>query len=126
MATETIRFDDLDYPEIRTPATETITFSFGDSGPMQLDLSADHAKELTGQFAAWIAAATPVTKGRPASGNRTTDAANVERLKGFRAWMAAQGTPVKRYENPNTGKPGGYQYPKDKLAEYDAHLATEK
>jgi hypothetical protein len=125
MATETVRFDDLDYPEIKTPATETITFSFGDSGPMQLDLSADHAKEIGEQFAAWIAAATPAPTARGTAA-RTVDSESAARLKGFRAWMAGQGTPVKRYENPQTGKPGGYQYPKDKLAEYDAHLATEK
>jgi hypothetical protein len=135
MATEQIRWDDLDFrqdPPVRTPATETVTFSFGDSGTLALDLNADHAKEITEMIAAWMEAATPVqapaktTRARRTNSSAST-ASTADRtpafLKDFRAWAAEQGHPVEQYTRAG-GKPGAYKYDPDQIAEYDAFLVN--
>src|SRR6516162_1156421 len=114
MATEIIRWDDVDFRQdtpVRTPATETVIFSLGDSGPLQLDLSADHAKEITELLAPWIAAATPVkaTRATRTTTGGSTDGRTPEYLKAFRAWAAEQGQPAFQYTRSN-GKPGAYKY----------------
>jgi hypothetical protein len=131
VATEQIRWDDIDFaadPPVRTPATETVTFTFADSGPMQIDLSEAHAKEFAELVAPWLSAASTLVVAQPARATRarrsnaspagasTADRTPAE-LKAYRAWETGQGNTVEKYSG------GGYKYDPERLAAYDAHLA---
>ena len=141
MATEQIKFDDVDFnadPPVKTLADVEVTFSYRDSGCMTLDLTEAHAAELDALMASWLEIATPF---RPAPttrtrANRTDSDGTATRtnapvgndgrkltpaeLKAFRTWAHDQGQDVERYDN------GGYKYLKEQVAAWDTAREAAK
>lgn len=122
MATEIITttntWDDVDFAkDVKTPATETIQFSFGDSGLLSVDLSDANAKAFADAMAPWLAVATPVAvrRTRTTDGTRTVPGRDrtPAQLKAFRQWAEQQGQPVHMYDG------GGYRYDQAQLDAYD-------
>ncbi len=81
--------DDLDGSE----ADETVTFGL-DSKEYEIDLSAEHAKELRDGLAAFVAAARKAGKRRAGRGSGKTGAGSGTNTAEVREWAKAEGLEV--------------------------------
>jgi hypothetical protein len=122
MATEETRYDDFDWPEVKTVANGRLVYSWrvvddnGETvaesdGQRQLDLSETNVKRWQEMLAPYDDVS--VEAKRSGGGGRTVDPASAERKRLFREFMEnVKGDPVPRQVKKD-GKLGGYNYPGD-------------